>query len=186
MLGALLAAGLDLVIGELVPITDARRNNLLGESKISAGTQRSNFAYAGEYGRVYKALMLDVTKGSLDRLQIERKGNGVDYPTVLISSTAAKYSVPSPKAKGHWVLQQGEMHVVRDTTPGVDISFGEMRDRRMDDLRPVDLMARPRDPQEMRFAELTRFITALERSGGDANLLRVERALKIAIPSPAS
>ena len=34
----------------------------------------------------------------------------------------------------------------------------------------------------MRYRELTRFIRALERSGGDANLLRVERALKIAIP----
>ena len=44
------------------------------------------------------------------------------------------------------------------------------------------MMAKPRDPQEMRYAELTRFITALERSGGDANVLRVERALKIAIP----
>jgi lipopolysaccharide export system permease protein len=43
-------------------------------------------------------------------------------------------------------------------------------------------MAKPRNPQEMRFRELTRFITSLERSGGDANLLRVERALKIAIP----
>jgi lipopolysaccharide export system permease protein len=43
-------------------------------------------------------------------------------------------------------------------------------------------MAQPRSPQEMRFAELTRFIRSLERSGGDANLLRVERALKIAIP----
>ncbi len=182
LLGALIAAGLDLVIGELVPVTDARRNMLLGESKISAGTQRSNFAYAGEYGRVYKALTLDVTQGSLDRLQIERKGNGADYPTVLISSSAAKYSAPSAQAKGHWLLQQGEMHVIRDTTPGMDISFSQMRDRRMDDLRPVDLMAKPRDPQEMRFAELTRFITALERSGGDANLLRVERALKIAIP----
>ena len=34
----------------------------------------------------------------------------------------------------------------------------------------------------MRYGELTRFIRALERSGGDANVLRVERALKIAIP----
>jgi lipopolysaccharide export system permease protein len=34
----------------------------------------------------------------------------------------------------------------------------------------------------MRYGELTRFIHALERSGGDGNLLRVERALKIAIP----
>ncbi len=34
----------------------------------------------------------------------------------------------------------------------------------------------------MRYEEITRFITAMERSGGDANVLRVERALKIAIP----
>ena len=34
----------------------------------------------------------------------------------------------------------------------------------------------------MGYEELTRFIRALERSGGDANVLRVERALKIAIP----
>ena len=182
MLGALLAAGLDLVIGEMVPITDARRNVLLGEGKIGSGTQRSNFAYAGEYGRVYKALTLDVTKGTLDRLQIERKGKGMDYPTVLVSSLAATYSAPSVKSKGRWVMQQGEMHVIRDSLPGLNVSFTEMRDRRLDELRPIDLMAKPRDPQEMRFAELTRFIKSLERSGGDANLLRVERALKIAIP----
>ena len=33
------------------------------------------------------------------------------------------------------------------------------------------MMAKPRDPQDMRYEELTRFITALERSGGDANVL---------------
>jgi lipopolysaccharide export system permease protein len=73
------------------------------------------------------------------------------------------------------------MHVIRDSSPNFDMSFGSMVDRRMTE-RPMDLMAKPRDPQEMRFGELTRFIRSLERSGGDANLLRVERALKIAIP----
>jgi lipopolysaccharide export system permease protein len=56
-----------------------------------------------------------------------------------------------------------------------------MRDNRFAE-RPMDMMAKPRSPQEMRYRELTRFIRALERSGGDANQLRVERALKIAIP----
>ncbi|MEO7456258.1 MAG: LptF/LptG family permease [Gemmatimonadaceae bacterium] len=182
LFGALLAAGLDLVIGELVPITDARRNFLLQESRIGTGTQRSNFAYAGEYGRVYKALSLDVAQGSMDRLQVERKGNGADYPTVLISAAKAKYSPATATSTGAWVVQQGELHVVRDSLPAFNISFGELRDRHLNDIRPVDLMAKPRDPAEMRYAELTRFIKALERSGGDANLLRVERALKIAIP----
>jgi lipopolysaccharide export system permease protein len=177
LLGALFATCLDLAIAELVPITDARRNDLLRENKVQSGTQRFNFAYAAEYGRVYKAQALDVPAGTLDKLQIERKGSGPDYPTVLISSTGAKY-VP---AKARWEIHQGEMHVIRDSSPNLDMSFGSMLDRRMSE-RPQDLMAQPRSPQEMRFVELTRFIRSLERSGGDANVLRVERALKIAIP----
>jgi lipopolysaccharide export system permease protein len=177
LLGAMLAAGLDLVVGELVPITDARRNDLLRESKVQSGTQRFNFAYAAEYGRVYKAQTLDVPGGRMDRLQIERKGNGKDYPTVVISSVQAKYDT----ATGRWTLGAGDMHIIRDSTPNMVISFSQLQDRNMRE-RPSDLMAKPRDPQEMRYAELTRFIHALERSGGDGNLLRVERALKIAIP----
>ena len=177
MVGAFLAACLDLVVAEVVPITDARRSDLLQESKVGTGTQRYNFVYAGEFGRVYKAQMLDATAGTLDRVQIERKGNGPDYPTVLISSQGATYA---PKTK-RWTLREGAMHVIRDTTTDVTVAFASMTDRRMTE-HPLDLMAKPRNPQEMRFAELSRFIQALERSGGDANLLRVERALKIAIP----
>lgn len=176
-LGAMIAAGLDLVIGEMVPITDARRNALLGEGKVGSGTMRSNFVYAGEYGRIYKPLMLDVTAGTMDRVQIERKGSGRDYPTVFVSSAGATYGKDKK-----WTLQAGEMHIVSDSTPNVAISFTELHDRHLNDLRPIDLMAKPRDPQEMRYQELTRFIRSLERSGGDANLLRVERALKLAIP----
>jgi len=43
-------------------------------------------------------------------------------------------------------------------------------------------MVNPKAPQEMGYEELGRFIAAVERSGGDANKLRVERMLKIAIP----
>lgn len=177
LLGATLAAALDLVVGEVVPITDARRNDLLREGKVQSGTQRSNFAYAAEYGRVYKAQNLDVPAGRLDRVQIERKGNDRDYPTVVISSSGATYD---PKS-GRWTLGPGDMHIIRDSTPNMVIAFSELRDRNMRE-RPADLMAKPRDPQEMRYYELSRFIRALERSGGDGNLLRVERALKIAIP----
>ena len=177
LIGALLATALDLAISEVVPIADARRNDLLRESKVRSGTQRSNFAYAAEFGRVYKIQNLDVPTGTVDRLQIERKGNGTDYPTVLISSATAKFSAST----GRCTLGQGDMHVIRDSAPSMVLSFRELRDRNMRE-RPVDLMAKPRDPQEMRYSELSRFIRALERSGGDANLLRVERGLKIAIP----
>jgi len=176
LLGAMFAAGIDLVIGEMVPITDARRNDLLGDSKVGSGTSRTNFAYAAEYGRVYEALSLDVTKGTLDKLEIERKGAGADYPTVIISSSGAKFSEKTAK----WTLQPGVMHVLNDSL-NFNMSFAQMTDRRMTE-KPTDLMAKPRDPAEMRYKELSRFITSLERSGGDANLLRVELGLKIAIP----
>jgi len=176
ILGALLATALDLTIAELVPITDARRNDLIGDTKSQTGTQRYNFAYAAEYWRVYKAQQLDVPSGRLQQLQIERKGNGKEYPTVLIAAQGAHYT----PGKG-WTIENGVMHVIRDSAPPFAMSFATMHDSMMTE-RPVDMMAKPRDPQEMRYAELSRFIRALERSGGDASVLRVERALKIAIP----
>ena len=177
LVGALLAAMIDIVVAEVVPITDARRSDLLQESKVGSGTQRYNFPFAGEYGRVYKAQTLDAQAGTIDKLQIERKGSGPDYPTVLISAAGATYQ---PKA-GLWTIRQGEMHVIADSTTNLTVSFTAMIDSKMTE-RPQDMMAKPRNPQEMRFAELTRFIQALERSGGNSALLRVERALKIAIP----
>jgi lipopolysaccharide export system permease protein len=47
---------------------------------------------------------------------------------------------------------------------------------------PVDLLAQPKAPDEMRYAELKRYIDALTRSGSNAKKLQVELALKIAIP----
>ena len=177
MLGALLATVLDLGIAEVVPITDSKRQDLLQEDKAQSGTTRANFAFAAEYGRVYKAQSLDVLRGTLDHLQIERKGNGPDYPTVLISSQGARWNTQTQR----WTVDAGEMHIIKDTTPSVDFTFVRLQDKHMTE-RPVELMAKPRSPEEMRFTELTRFIRALERSGGDANVLRVSRMLKIAIP----
>ena len=68
-----------------------------------------------------------------------------------------------------------------DTGPNFTFSFAQARDNRFRE-RPNDMMSNPPDPHDMTYAALTRAITSRERSGGDANLLRVERALKIAIP----
>ena len=178
LLGAVLACGLDLALGEIVPVTNARRIDLLeGQSSSMAATTRYNFAFAGEYGRVYKIRMLNVGQGAMEELQIERKGNGPDYPTYMLTARNASYD---PR-RTRWTLGRGELEIVPDTTIIFAISFDSLRDRRLSE-RPADMMAKPRSPQEMRYDELTRFIRAQERSGSDANLLRVERALKIAIP----
>ena len=185
LLGALVAAALNVVIGELAPRSSERRRELLREETSRIDTVRHNFAFSAEYGRVYKVGTLHRSGGgSIDNLQIERKGRGADYPTYYVAAKQARF-LPTKGGDAGWLLQQGELHLLPDSAGGParvrTMRFAAMIDNRLTE-RPVDLMAKPRDPREMRFAELGRFITALERSGGDANLLRVERMLKIAIP----
>lgn len=176
MLGAVVACGLDLGLGELVPITNSRRADLLEDRTNTMGTSRFNFAFAGENGRVYKIGTLNPQQGSMNQVQIERKGGGPDYPTYMLSASKAKWG----PAKG-WMLDSGEIDVLPDSQRVFSVAFQKARDKEFTE-RPTDMMAKPRSPQEMRYRELTRFIRALERSGGDANVLRVERALKLAIP----
>lgn len=174
--GAVLAAVLDLGLAEIVPVTNARRNDLLAEDQFRGSTTRYNFAFAGEYGRVYKVATLNTDARTLEQVQIDRRGTGADYPTMVIAAERAAWT---PEAG--WVLSSGAMKLITDSNPDFAIAFARMRDKRFAE-RPTDMMAKPRSPQEMRYRELSRFIRSLERSGGDANQLRVERALKIAIP----
>ena len=174
--GAVFAAGLDLALGEVVPITNARRNDLLEEDRFRGTTMRYNFAIAGENGRVYKIGALNTTTQSLEFLQMERKGTGPDYPTMLVAAEKGKWQ-PNPG----WMLEKGQMKLISDSAPDFSVSFATMLDKRFPE-RPTDMMAKPRSPQEMRYKELSRFIEFAERSGTDVNKERVERALKIAIP----
>ncbi len=175
--GAVLACGLDLLLGELAPITNARRSALIQEDKAQIGTSRYNFAFQGEYGRVYKVAELRTDSGTMRSLEIERKGNGPAYPTYLLAAQTAEYK-PGFKT---WILRNGVMDIVSDTGPNFTLSFTAALDHHLTE-RPADMMTKQRLPQELRYEELTRAIASLERSGSDANLLRVERALKIAIP----
>jgi lipopolysaccharide export system permease protein len=177
LFGAVFACGLDVALGELAPITNQRRLALIQEDKAQIGTSRYNFAFQGEDGRVYKVSELRTDSGTMRSLQIERKGSGPTYPTYLLAANTAQYN---PRFK-KWILRDGAMDVVPDTGANFALTFTAAVDNKLTE-RPVEMMAKQRLPQELRYKELTRAIVALERSGTDANLLRVERALKIAIP----
>jgi len=47
---------------------------------------------------------------------------------------------------------------------------------------PAELLARPKGEEEMGYAELGRYIEAIERSGSKTGKLRVEQQLKLAFP----
>lgn len=181
--GALVATVLGLVLGEVAPRANARRLVIVKETKDLGGSARQNFAYAAEGGRVYKAAQLSVQAGRLDRVEIERKGNGADFPGVLTAADSARYRAPGKKAgAGAWMLARGTAHVLPSDTVDLAFEFDSLLDRRMTE-RPRDLMVTPKAPDDMDYQELGRFIKAMERSGAEVNALRVARMLKISIPA---
>jgi lipopolysaccharide export system permease protein len=174
--GALLATGLGLVVGELVPEGNARRNAILGEKQARGLTARFGFTYAAEGGRVYKVGELQADSGTVRDVEIERRGTGPTFPTVVTLAPRGEY-----RGRAGWVLREGQMHVVPDDSTVHTIGFGVLVDRTMRE-RPSDLLQNPKAPQEMRRGELDRFIAAMERSGVDVRAQRVDRMLRIAIP----
>ena len=174
--GALLATTIGLVIGEIAPHASKKKLELLEQNRFSGTSERYNFAFASDAGRVYKIGALHVNSASIDGMVIERRGRGADYPTYVVTGANAVYT-----PAGKWIIRKGTMHIIPDSMTNVSFSFDSLRDRRFLE-RPTDLTASPKAPAEMDFRELGRFITALERSGSDVNGLRVERMLKIAIP----
>jgi lipopolysaccharide export system permease protein len=174
--GAFCATLIGLALGEIVPIANARRLDLLGEEKFQRGNERFNFTYAAEHGRVYKVGALRVDSARITGVEIERKGTGPQYPTYIIHAREAKHS---PEVG--WTLEKGVMHVIPDSASNFSISFQTLVDNQLTE-KPGDLTARDKAPQDMGFKELGAFISAMERSGADVNELRVERMLKIAIP----
>lgn len=176
--GAVMAGGLALVLSELAPISNRRVVELRQESTYSTGTERYNFAFGAAEGRVYKIQQLQVGTGSVEAVQIERRGLEGDssYPTWIVSAQRARW-----QSGNGWLLLNGTMHVLTDQRPNLSITFDSLRDRHFVET-PTQLMASPKTPADMRYAELGRYIRAMERSGSDVNTIKVDRALKIAIP----
>lgn len=174
--GAMIATAMGLALGEVAPHSSKRRLELLETRKFSGSSERYNFAFSGDGGRVYKVGSLHVNNASIDGFVLERRGTGPAYPTYVIMGTNAAYTA----AKG-WSIRRGTMHIIPDSLTNVTFTFDSLTDRRFTE-KPTELTASPKAPAEMDFRELGRFINALERSGSDVNNLRVERMLKIAIP----
>jgi lipopolysaccharide export system permease protein len=175
-LGAVIATIAGLVIGEITPRANRRKLELLETEKFTSSNERYNFAYAADAGRVYKVQALHVQQNSMDGVTIERKGKGPAYPSYILTAGSAHYD-----PRRGWKLTKGTMHVLTDSLHNITYSFDSLRDHLMTE-RPQELTLASRAPTDMEYRELGRFISAMERSGGDVNELKVERMLKIVIP----
>jgi lipopolysaccharide export system permease protein len=174
--GAVFATVLGLALGELAPLTNKKRLDILQANKVNMTSDRYNFAYAADRGRIYKIGALHLAGQSIEGIVIERKGNGPDYPSYVVSASSARY-----RAGKGWQLGKGALHLLTDSTQNITFSFDSLVDRHFTE-EPKELTLTQKAPTDMGFRELGRFITSMERSGAEVNELRVERMLKLAIP----
>jgi len=175
IIGVLITAG-GLALSELVPVTLRKRAELLGEADSGRGS-RAQFVYRGVDGLVYTARQLDVEQGRIYGITMEREGDLSASVSALHAT--AREALYDP-ASG-WTLMNGYLRVFPSASDERTFKFDSLRPRTFTEA-PDQLLAIPKEPEEMRYAELERFITNLERSGGEPLDLKVQLAQKIAIP----
>jgi lipopolysaccharide export system permease protein len=174
VLGLVLTVG-GLALSEVVPVSLRRANAYHGEQQTLQS--RNDFVYRSEGGYVFSIRQLDPENGRITGLTVEREGDREAVPDLHMVADEATWD-----SAGGWVLRGGYLRLF---PPG-----GAERLYRFDDVRlprfteqPDQLLAVPNEPDEMRYEELGRFIAILERSGSEPYDLRVQQALKLAIPA---
>lgn len=171
------AAAVDFVVGELAPPATRRQLEVLGEAEVRSTTARHNFVYRAEEGWAYAVQRLEVGRRMMQDVVLEREGTGPGYPTLAVQASRALYD----DSLHRWTLSRGRFRILAGDVEQVTVAFDSMRMRSLVEP-PAALTVEPKKPQEMRYGELGRYVEALERSGGNGRQLRVERALKIAVP----
>jgi lipopolysaccharide export system permease protein len=177
-IAATLAAGLAYVVGELAPESTSRQLELQKARIVRPRSARYNFVFRADQGWVYTIRSLDVQHRMLRQLVFERQGRGPDYPSLAVTADSAAYD----DTLRTWRLWSGTSQRIMGEGSQVTFRFKTARLRALSQ-EPVDLLAEPKAPEEMRYAELTRYIEALQRSGNDTSKIEVDRALKIALPA---
>ena len=175
-LAAAVITVLTFVVGEFAPLANAKRVERLRERQSRSQTTRYNFVYRADGGRVYVVGNLSLPDREMRDVQIEREGTGPEFPGYFLIATRASYD-----ERTGWTLRRGALRLLPGPGQEITFAFDSLRQRALTE-RPLDLLIEPKAPNEMRYAELGHYVRTLERSGSDANKLKVERALKLAIP----
>ena len=178
LIAAVGASLLAVVVGELAPGSSKRMNQIQNPDRGRNKAAKFNFVFRAEQGWVYTIGALDLATRRLRNLVLERQGNRREYADLAIEADSAAFD----STVGTWRLWNGVSRFVGSSAREASFQFESMQLRAMTQS-PSELLVEPKAPDEMRYAELGRYITALRRSGNDANKLAVEQALKLALPA---
>ena len=177
LFAALATTGLGVLLGELAPGATARSLELQKARAAPVRTSKYNFVYRADEGWVYTVRALELRSKVLRGLLFERQGTGPEFPTLAVTADSATYD----STAGHWRLWRGRSRIIGRTGDEASFSFRSARLRVMREPA-AELVLDAKRPEEMRYAELGRYIGALKRAGNDASKLEVDQALKIVLP----
>ncbi len=163
-----------LALSELAPVADQKRAEVMGANRNSQ--TREDFVYRNQHGDVFEIRRLIPEANRIYGLAMEREGDEPDVPgRQLVARTAA--FLPD----SGWTLYDGYVRLFYGPGQERTMEFSSLRQPSFSE-KPEDLLARPKEPEQMRFAELKRFIGILRRSGGKPLQLETELWQKIALP----
>ena len=172
---AVLLTGVALALGEVVPVTNRLRAEALREHPTRHTGMRSDFVFQTRDGRFLSVRRLNPAERTMSEVVLEQP----PAPNRLAMHGTASRATWTPGAG--WKLEEGYVRYLTDEGAERTFRFASLRRPSFRET-PEDLLAEPVEAEEMRYAEITRVIDAIERSGGDARPLRTERAQKIALP----
>ena len=172
---AAVLSGVAVALGEVIPAANQKRLVLVGERQFATGTLRTNFVFQTEAGYTLSARRLDAESDQMSEIVLERDA-GAASPGVHLVARRADW-----KPDTGWVLGHGYYRSFDSTAVERLFEFDSARVASLQES-PEELLARPKDPEEMRYGEMTRFMETIRRSGGDTRKLEVELAQKISLP----
>ena len=151
LLGAVLACGLDLVLGEVVADHEpAAQRAAPAKTRRRSGTSRYNFAFAGEYGRVYKAYELRTDSGRIASCRSSERDPGRRIRRTCSPPTRRSYDVQPRRSVGAATGRR-----CTSSATGSPTSRSRSRRRATTDSPsdPVEMMTKSPDPHNMRYEE---------------------------------
>ncbi|PYP42822.1 MAG: hypothetical protein DMD43_01390 [Gemmatimonadetes bacterium] len=177
-LASALAALLCYYIGEWATEATTRQLELQKERQARSVTTRYNFVYRDSSGWVYTVRSLNTANNAMEQVVMEWAARDPGAVAYAIAADSASWS---PRNR-RWSFRHGASHVMLPDGQALTMGFGELRLKAFTQA-PRDLLTEPKNPEEMTFAELGRYIASLRNSGNNTKKLEVQQAVKLALPA---
>jgi lipopolysaccharide export system permease protein len=173
---AVVLSGMAVGIGEIVPVANQRRAEILGERQTNTTNLRVNFVFRTENGKTLAASRLSSIDNQMMQLVVESE---TDDGSMRVHQ-AANSAHWSP-AEG-WMLADGYVRWMPEgTEEETTFYFGTMKAPDLEE-NPEELLTIAKEADEMRYRELERFIRTVERAGGTTSEYETKLAQKVSLP----